>query len=73
MSDINTLKELLPKGALVTLVYDGCEPEPITGHRITKLNGPQIRLGTNWYYLYCLRGGRELLTKWRATPGEAKE
>lgn len=64
--DVDKLKELLPKGSFVTLVYDGSKPEPVTGHRITKLNGPQVRLGAKWYYLYVLRGGRELLAEWRA-------
>ena len=65
--NIETLRAMLPKGSLVTLNYDDCEPEPITGHKMTKLNGPQVRLGSRWYYLYQLRDGRALLTQWRKT------
>jgi len=65
MSDIAALRTLLPVAALVTLNYEDCEPEPITGHKITKYNGPQIRLGTRWYYLYQLKDGRALLERWR--------
>ena len=64
-TNIEILRALLPKDSLVTLNYDHCEPESITGHKITKLNGPQIRLGTRWYYLYQLRDGRTLLAQWR--------
>lgn len=65
LSPADALRELLPRGAQVTLIYDDSEPEPVTGHRITGLNGPQVRIGTRWCYLYQLRGGRELLQQWR--------
>jgi len=34
-TQIDALRALLPTGALVTLNYDDCEPEPITGHKKT--------------------------------------
>ena len=71
MGPIDTLKRLLPKGSLVTLRYDDSEPQAITGHRMTRLNGPQVRLGPRWYYLYQLRSGRDLLSQFRLLEAAA--
>jgi hypothetical protein len=71
MGPKDTLKTLLPRHSEVILIYDDSEPETITGHRITRLNGPQVRLGSRWYYLYQLRGGRELLEQYNRLEAAA--
>ena len=70
------LRAIWPKGTLVTLAYDGCEPAPVEGHKMTRYNGPQVKLEGRWYYLGVIQGGKDVFdalmpsTRLPVTQGE---
>ncbi len=62
-----------PLGHLVTLRYDNEQPQPIQDHRMTRYNGPQVKLEGRWWYLSVIAGGRDLRERIEARIQEQRD